>query len=70
MNKMLVTIITKMINSNKTNWDDYLILTLWAFMTHIKSLPKYTLLELVFGTQSLLQSNLLVPTFTNVTPED
>lgn len=67
---MLVTIITKMVNPNKSNWDDYLILALWASMTTYKVTAQYTPLELVVDTQQLLQSNLLVPTFTNITPKD
>lgn len=39
-------------------------------MTTYKVIAQYTLLELVVGTQPLLQLDLLVVTVTNITPED
>ena len=39
-------------------------------MTTYKVIAQYTLLELVVGTQPLLQLDLLVVIVTNITPED
>lgn len=69
-NKMLVTMITKVVNFSKNNWDDCLVSVLWAYRTTYELTTKYIPFKLVFGTQLMLPFKMLVPTFPRMSPKD
>jgi hypothetical protein len=60
-NKVLESILKKIINSNCTNWDVKLSTTLWAYRNFYNTSIKPTLFELVYGLWSLLPFECLVP---------
>ena len=67
---MLVTMIVKVVNFNKNNWDICLISVLWAYQRTYRLTTKYIPFELVFGIQPMLPFKMLVPTFTGMSPKD
>jgi len=53
-NKVLKTILTKIVNANQTDWDQKLFSALWAYQTAYKVTTRHTPFLLVYGTKALL----------------
>jgi hypothetical protein len=53
-NKVIKRTLTKMVKTNRTNWDTKLYAALWAYRTAYKVITKHTSFSLVFGTEILL----------------
>ena len=53
-NKCIKTTLTKMVNTNRIDWDTKLYATLWAYRTAYKVTTKHTPFSLVFGMEALL----------------
>jgi transposase InsO family protein len=54
INKVLVTMIQRMIGIHKTSWHRMLFLALWAYQTSIKSAIGFTPFRLVYGLEAIL----------------
>ena len=61
MNKVLLAILKKLVNENRTNWDEKLYSTLWAFRTSYKVATGFTPFKLVFGVEAIVPMEFLVP---------
>jgi hypothetical protein len=54
INKVLITMIRRMIGIHKTSWHMMLFLTLWAYRTSVKSSTRFTPFRLVYGMEAIL----------------
>jgi hypothetical protein len=53
-NKVIKTILTKMVNANCRDWNTKLYTALWTYRTAYKVTTKHTPFSLVFGMEALL----------------
>jgi len=60
INKTLGKILTKLLNTNRTNWDVMLVTTLWAYQMVSKVTTQYTPFELVYSTQPIMPVKFVV----------
>ena len=60
-NKILVKIIKKIIQDNKSNWDQKLDSALWSFRTAFKVTTGMTPFKLVYGLEAVVPMEFLVP---------
>ena len=61
-NKILCTALTKVVEGNRTDWEQKLPSVLWAYRTAYKASVGTTPFELVFGLDAILPIEFLVPT--------
>jgi hypothetical protein len=61
INKVLITMLRRMIGIHKTSWHTMLFSTLWAYQTSIKSATRFTLFWLVYGLESILLIECEIP---------
>jgi hypothetical protein len=54
INKVLITMIRRMIGIHKTSWNTMLFSALWAYQTSIKSATGFTPFRLVYGMEAIL----------------
>jgi len=54
VNKILKTMLQRMVNKHKTNWHLMLFPALWAYHTSIKTATGFTPFHLVFGEEAVL----------------
>jgi hypothetical protein len=59
-NKSLQTILRKIVEANRTNWDCKLNSALWAYRTSYKSSIRATPFRLAFGLEAVMPSELIV----------
>jgi hypothetical protein len=53
INKVITTILRRMIGIHKTSWHTMLFSTLWAYQTSIKSAMGFTPFQLVYGIEAI-----------------
>ena len=61
MNKVLLVILKKLVNENRTDWDEKLYSALWAFRTSYKVATGFTPFKLVYGVEAVVPMEFLVP---------
>jgi hypothetical protein len=61
INKVLVTMIRRMIGIHKTSWHTMLFSTLWAYRTSVKSATGFTPFRLVYGMEAILPIECEIP---------
>jgi hypothetical protein len=61
INKVLVTMLRRMIGIHKTSWHTMLFSTLWAYRTSVKSATGFTPFRLVYGLESILPIEFEIP---------
>jgi hypothetical protein len=54
INKVLITMLRRMIGIHKKSWHTMLFLALWAYRTSIKSATRFTPFRLVYGVEDIL----------------
>ena len=58
---MLLVILKKLVNENRTDWDEKLYSALWAFRTSFKVATGFTPFKLVYGVEAVVPMEFLVP---------
>ena len=53
-NKVLGTLLTKLVSENKTNWDEHLSTMLFSYITAYKVITWYIPYQLVYGLHPLM----------------
>ncbi len=60
-NKVLGTLLTKLISENKTYWDEHLFIVLFSYKIAYKVVTWYTPYQLVYGLHPLMPIGYIVP---------
>jgi hypothetical protein len=61
MNKVLRTLLTKLVNENRMNWDEHLSTMLFSYRTTNKVTIGYTPYQLMYGLHPLMPIEYIVP---------
>jgi hypothetical protein len=61
INKVLITMLRRMIGIHKTSWHTMLFAALWAYETSIKSATGFTPFQLVYGVEAILLIECEIP---------
>jgi transposase InsO family protein len=61
INKVLITMIQRMIGIHKTSWHTMLFSALWAYRTSVKSATGFTPFRLVYGMEAILPIECEIP---------
>jgi hypothetical protein len=61
INKVLITMLRRMIGIHKTSWHTMLFLALWAYRTSVKSATGFTPFRLVYGLEAILSIECEIP---------
>jgi hypothetical protein len=61
INKVLITMLRRMIGIHKTSWHTMLFSALWAYWTSVKSATGFTPFRLVYGVESILPIECEIP---------
>jgi hypothetical protein len=61
INKVLITMVRRMIGIHKTSWHTMLFLALWAYRTFVKSATGFTPFRLVYGVEAILPIECEIP---------
>jgi hypothetical protein len=61
INKVLITMLRRMIGIHKTSWHTMLFSALWAYRTSIKSAIGFTPFQLVYGLEAILPIECEIP---------
>jgi len=61
INKVLVTMLQRMVGVHKTNWHTMLFSTLWAYLTSVKTSTGFTPFQLVYGLEAVLPIKCKIP---------
>jgi hypothetical protein len=60
-NKVLGTLLTKLVSENKTYWDEHLSTTLLSYRTTYKVVTRYTPYQLMYGSHPLMPTEYIMP---------
>jgi hypothetical protein len=60
-NKTLQTILRKIVETNRTDWDQKLHSALWAYRTSYKTSIRSTPFRIAFGLEAVMPSEFIVP---------
>ena len=69
-NKTIINMLRRFIHANQMDWDDCLPAALWAYRVATKTATQRSPFELVYGTQPLLPTEYIAPTFQSMNPRD
>ena len=69
-NKVIVTMLQKLVNDNRTNWDIQLYTVLFSYRTAYKVATGYSPFELVYGLLPLMPTEYIIPTQRTTTDLD
>jgi transposase InsO family protein len=61
INKVLITMLRRMIGIHKTSWHTMFFLALWAYRTSVKSATGFTPFRLVYGMEAILSIECEIP---------
>jgi hypothetical protein len=61
INKVLITMLRRMIGIHKTSWHTMLFSALWAYRTSVKSATGFTPFRLVYGVEAILPIECEIP---------
>jgi hypothetical protein len=61
INKVLITMLRRMIGIHKTSWHTMLFSALWAYRTSVKSATGFTPFQLVYGVEAILPIECEIP---------
>jgi hypothetical protein len=61
INKVLTTMLRRMVGIHKSNWHTMLFSSLWAYQTSIKSSTRFTPFQLVYGIEAILSIECEIP---------
>jgi hypothetical protein len=59
-NKVLGTMLTKLVNENKTDWDEHMFTVLFSYRTTYKVTIGYTPYQLVYGLHPLMPTEYII----------
>ncbi len=59
-NKVLETLLTKLVNENKTDWDEHLSIILFSYRIAYKVATRYTPYQLVYGLYPLMPTKYII----------
>jgi hypothetical protein len=62
MNKIIGSLLTKLVNENRTNWDEHLHTVLYVYHTTFKVTAIHTSFQLVYGLYPLIPTKDMLPT--------
>jgi len=54
INKVLGTLLTKLVNENRTNWDEHMSTMLFSYKTAYKTITRYTPYQFMYGLHPLM----------------
>jgi hypothetical protein len=54
INKVLKTMIQRMVGENKTSWHLQLFSVIWSYCTSVKTKTRFTSFQLVYGVEAVL----------------
>jgi len=57
---VLGTLLTKLINENRTNWDEHLSIMLFSYIIAYKIATRYTPYQLMYGLHPLMPTKYIV----------
>ncbi len=60
-NKVLGTLLTKLVNENRINWDEHLSIMLFSYRIAYKVATRYTPYQLMYGLHPLMPTKYIVP---------
>lgn len=60
-NKLLDTMLTKVCNAQRSDWDLCILTILWAYRTTCKKLTRQTPFRLVYGVEAIMPMEYIVP---------
>ena len=66
-NKVIGTLLTKLVNEKRTDWDKHLPTVMFAYRTAYKGTTNHSLYQLLYGLQPLLPTEYIIPTYQNDT---
>jgi hypothetical protein len=61
INKVLITMLQRMIGIHKTSWQTMLFSTLWDYQKSVKSATEFTPFQLVYGVEAILPIKCEIP---------
>jgi hypothetical protein len=61
INKVLGTLLTKLVSENRIDWDEHLSIMLFSYRTAYKVATRYTPYQLVYGLHPLMPIKYIVP---------
>jgi hypothetical protein len=61
MNKILITMLRRMIGIHKSSWHTMLFSALWAYQTSVKSATGFMPFQLVYGVEAILPIECEIP---------
>jgi len=61
INKVLGTLLTKLVSENRTNWDEHLFTLLFSYKIAYKVATRYTTYQLVYGLHPLMPTKYIIP---------
>ncbi len=62
---MLGTLLTKLVNENKMDWDEHLPTILFSYITTYKVTTRYTPYQFVYGLHPLMPIEYILPVISN-----
>ena len=62
-NKVIGTLLAKLVNDQRLDWDEHLPTVLWAYRTAFKVTTLHTPFQLVYGLQPLMPTEYILPTY-------
>jgi len=60
-NKVFGTLLTKLVNENRTNWDEHFSIILFSYKIAYKITTRYTPYQLMYGLHPLMPIKYIVP---------
>ncbi len=60
-NKVFGTLLTKLVNENRTNWDEHLSIMLFSYKIAYKIATRYTPYQLMYGLHPSMPTKYIVP---------
>ena len=69
-NKVIGSMLAKLVNNQRSDWDEHLATVLWAYRTAFKVTTLHTPFQLVYGLQPLMPTEYILPTYVSSPSKD
>ena len=69
-NKVIGSMLAKLVNDQRSDWDEHLATVLWAYWTAFKVTTLHTPFQLVYGLQPLMPTEYILPTYVSSPSKD